>query len=101
MTKNGKHINYYQFINSTKNEYCNKALLEIFPMINLDKTRNIINNTPYLLDVYKKFYNKVIETSYNLVLTPAYQKVFAKSKNNDYERMDNKYDFDPSDEIFE
>lgn len=86
MTYNGKHINYYNFINSIKNEDCNKALMNIFPIIDLNKINDIIDNTPYLPDIYKEFYKKVIETSHNLILAPAYQKVIEKYKNNNSER---------------
>ena len=75
MKENGSKINYFNFINSLSNSECNKALLEIFPKININIIKNIINATPLLSDIYKKFYTDVIETSYELVLKPAYEKI--------------------------
>ena len=51
---NDKKINYFEFIGSLENEDCNKALLRVFPKINIDKQKTInIVNVFFKIFIYK------------------------------------------------
>ena len=52
----GKKIRYFDFISSLSNNGCNMALKRITPKIDMSKIRNIIDKTPFLTDLQKKFY---------------------------------------------
>lgn len=56
ITMNGKKIKYFDFISSLQNEDCNRALKRIVPRINMDKIKEIIDATPFMSDLQKRFY---------------------------------------------
>lgn len=70
-----KKINYFNFISSLKNEDCNQSLLRIFPKIHMDKIYQIIDNTPYISDIRKNFYKKIIELRYEKIIKYTYDKL--------------------------
>lgn len=72
---NDKKINYFDYISSLENEECNKALLRIFPKINLEKIKQIINDTPFLSNIRKEFYMKIITLRYEKILKYSYDKL--------------------------
>lgn len=74
---NDKKINYYEFISSLKNEDCNKAVLNIFPKIQLNKINAIIDNIDILSDIRKEFYKKIIIERYSKILEVTYNKLKA------------------------
>lgn len=73
-----KKINYYEYISSLENEECNKALLRIFPKIDMNKINNIIENTPYISEIRKEFYKKILNMRYEKILKANYQKIVKK-----------------------
>lgn len=73
-----KKINYYDFISSLDNVDCNKALLRVFPRINLNVINEIIDNTLYISDIRKEFYKKIIKMRYDLLLKVNYDKLISK-----------------------
>ena len=75
---NDKKINYYDFISSLDNVDCNKALLRVFPRINLNVINEIIDNTLYISDIRKEFYKKIIKMRYDLLLKVNYDKLISK-----------------------
>lgn len=70
-----KKINYFNFINSLENEECNQALLRIFPKIDRNNIYKIVDDTPYISNIRKKFYKKIIELRYEKILKYSYHKV--------------------------
>lgn len=56
ITMNGKKIKYFDFISSLQNEDSNRALKRIVPRINMDKIKEIIDATPFMSDLQKRFY---------------------------------------------
>lgn len=75
---NDKKINYFDYISSLENEECNKALIRIFPKINLEKIKQIINDTPFISDIRKEFYIKIITLRYEKILKYSYNKLIEK-----------------------
>ena len=69
-----KKINYFEFISNLENEDCNKALLRIFPKINLEKINSIIDKTPFISDIRKEFYKKIINMRYTKILKYSFEK---------------------------
>ena len=72
---NDKKINYFDYISSLKNEDCNKALLRIFPNINMEKINNIIDETPVISISRKEFYKKILKLRYEKILKFSYDKL--------------------------
>lgn len=75
---NDKKINYFEYINSLKNEDCNKALLKIFPKIDLNNINSIIDNTQCISDIRKEFYKKILKLRYEIILKTSYEKLLEK-----------------------
>ena len=72
---NDKKINYFEFISSLENEDCNKALLRIFPKIDIGKINKIIDETPQISNIRKEFYKKIIYMRYEKILKSSYDKL--------------------------
>lgn len=52
----GRKIKYFDYISSLQNEECNRALKRIVPRIDMEKIKEIIDLTPFISDLQKKFY---------------------------------------------
>ena len=64
----GKKINYAQFLMTTENGDCIDALKTISARIDMREISEIINNTPFISDVYKKFlYTMVMERKEKII----------------------------------
>ena len=72
---NDKKINYFNFISSFENEDCNNALLRMFPKIDIERINKIIDETPYISDIRKEFYKKIIYMRYEKILEYNYLKL--------------------------
>lgn len=66
--KNGKKINYFDFISSLENEGCNDALKRILPRIDMEKIAGMIDETPAISDVQKEFYKKMLAARKECIL---------------------------------
>lgn len=74
----GNKINYYEFINSLTNKDCNKALLKVYPRIDLKRIDDIIDRTANISSIRKEFYKTIVKKRYECILTPAYKKLLEK-----------------------
>lgn len=61
-----KKIHSYEYIKSYKNEYCNNALMKLFPKINMENISCIINEMP-MSDTRKRFYITILQNRYELL----------------------------------
>ena len=77
---NDKKINYFEFISNVENEECNKALKRIYPLIDIEKINKIIEETPYISNVRKEFYKKIINLRYEKIIKYSYEKLYSKMK---------------------
>lgn len=75
---NDKKINYFKFISSLENEDCNRALLRIFPNINMDSIYKIIDETEVISDIRKEFYKKILKLRYDNILKQNYERLKKK-----------------------
>lgn len=81
-TFDGKIINPLKFIESVKNKECNRALLRIFPRINLNNIKELFeqipleyNNITVLSKQQRDLYYKSLEYKYNNVFKVIYDKL--------------------------
>lgn len=58
--KNGRKINYYQFISSLESEDCIRALRRNLPRIDMKKIDRIIDAVPAISDMQKAFYKMML-----------------------------------------
>ena len=67
MKENGKKINYVTYIRSLNNEECNRAVLRIYPKIDIKKIYNFIDDIDCMSQERKEFYKKIIELRYDII----------------------------------
>ncbi len=75
---NGKKINYFDFISSLQNEDCNDALKRIVPKININDINSLIDETPYITELQKKFYKTMLAERKSLILDFSLKKLYNK-----------------------
>lgn len=73
LMQNEKKVGYKDFIAKMDNKDCNNALLRIMPRINIDKIKQIVDNTPQISDIRKQFYKTMIEARYKEILLEPYR----------------------------
>lgn len=92
---NNKKLNYFDYISSLSNPDCTKALLRIAPRIDLSKVAQIIDDTPLITDMQKKFYKVILSARKERIIDFSKQKFLEKKKefnknksqhSNDYSR---------------
>ena len=72
---NDVKINYYNFLKETTDENCLKALQEIYPLIDFKKINAIIEKTPGISDIRKKFYKKMLKKRYDVIIDSVCKKI--------------------------
>lgn len=77
LDKNGEKIGYREYINSLQNNDCTNALLRVYPTIDMNKIIDFINNVDEISDIRKTFYTTMLQKRYDLILTPAYERVIS------------------------
>lgn len=80
ITLDGKKIRYFDFISSLEYEECNRALKRILPRIDMDTIDNIIENTPFLSDLQKKFFRTMLYERKARILDFAYKTMEGRLK---------------------
>lgn len=60
LKQNGKKINYAQFLLSTELDGCIRALKKIGSRIDMEKIEGIIDGTPYISEIHKRFLKTMI-----------------------------------------
>ena len=75
----GASLNPYKYIESMKNEECNKAVLNIYPRINLESVNKVIDDIPdYILsENIKELYKESFRFGVLNVLKPVYEKLIS------------------------
>ncbi|MBS6397688.1 MAG: HipA domain-containing protein [Clostridiales bacterium] len=69
--KNGRKLNYYDFLMSVEDSNCNEALQRIVPRINIERIKDFIEEVPYISDLQKQFYTRYIAARFEQILKPA------------------------------
>ena len=79
--QDGQKINYYDFIYSGKNQGCNAALKRILPRIDMKKIDLLIDETPFVSDLQKRFYKTMLAERKEKILDRSLQKIRKKERN--------------------
>ncbi len=82
----GKKINYHDFIFSLENADCNRALKRIHPKINLTVINAIIDETPYITDLQKRFYKVMLAERKEKILDASLTKLKKRERSRAEER---------------
>ena len=83
---NGQKIQYFKFISSLENKDCNKALKRILPRIDLNKVDKIVDKTPFISDLQRKFYKTMLRERKERILDFSYQKLRKRERSKSQER---------------
>lgn len=71
----GKKINYHDFIFSLQDNDCNQALKRILPRIDIIKINKIIDDTPFITELQKKFYKIILKERKERILDASFEKL--------------------------
>lgn len=74
ITIEGKKINYFEFLTTTKNEQCIAAIKNIVPKIDLNKIFLFIDSIEILSDLQKKFYKTILKARKEMILDVCFKK---------------------------
>ena len=77
---NDKKSSYFEVISSLQFEEINKALLTIYPFINLKDIFNLIDDITCISDIHKMFYKTMIQNRYEKIIKYSYDKLTNKNK---------------------
>ena len=77
---NGNKSSYYEVISSLQFEEINKALLKIYPLINLDKICKLIDEISIISEIHKMFYKTMIKKRFEKIIKYSYDKLKAGDK---------------------
>mgnify|MGYP005759840913 CR=1 FL=1 len=75
---NNNKSSYFEVISSLEFEEINKALIKIYPMINLEKIFNLIDDIDVISDIHKTFYKTMIKNRYEKIIKYSYMKLLRK-----------------------
>lgn len=78
--KLNNHRLFYRDISKIDNPDFRKSLYKVGKNINLDRIQQIIQDTPYLSDIYKDVFMKSIEIRYNTIMKKEIEKLILKSE---------------------
>ena len=58
--ENNQKIRYFDFISSLKNRDCNEALKRMVPRIHMDEIAALVDDTPFITGLQKRFYKTML-----------------------------------------
>lgn len=79
--QDGQKINYYDFIYAGKNPGCNAALKRILPKIDIERINQLIDDTPYISDLQKRFYKTMLAERREKILVRALERIQKRERN--------------------
>ncbi len=80
--QNGKKIKYFAFISSLEEPECNEALKRMAPKIDLNKIYQIIDDTPFISDLQKRFYRQILTLRKERIIDYPYQLLLEREQAN-------------------
>ena len=72
---NGKKSSYFEVINSLQFTECNNALRDVMMQLDMSKVKKLIDDTPLISNVQRKFYKHMISARYNKILLASLKKL--------------------------
>lgn len=76
----GQKINYFEFISSLEYDDCNRALKRMVPKIDMEKINRIVDETPFITDLQKRFYKTMLNERKEKILDFSLHKLEEMSK---------------------
>ena len=67
LKEDGKKINYITYLKQMQNEECNCAIKRLFPSINIEEIKKMIDGIECMTEVRKDFYKKILEYRYEIL----------------------------------
>lgn len=75
----GRKLSYHDFLNSCENADCNKALLTIYPRLDMMKIYELFESlSGFVSDKQILFYKTIVKARMEMILFPAYTKLHSK-----------------------
>lgn len=71
----GARIKYYDFITKFESKECTDALMRIFPKIDINEIKKIVDEIECISEIRRKFYKTILEQKYEKILKFAYKKI--------------------------
>ncbi len=68
--RNGKKINYYDFLSAAEYEDCSQAVRHIYQRADMRQISSFIDQVPFISDLQKEFYKQYILARMDLLLRP-------------------------------
>jgi len=75
---NGKKSSYYEVISSLEFPECNRALINVYKRINMDKIRAMLNEVPLISEIQKEFYWHMMRARYEKIIKDSYDKLMQR-----------------------
>lgn len=72
---NGKKRSYFEVINSLQFEECNDALRYVMSKLDMEKIEKLIDETPLITEIQKRFYKHMLNARYNKILLNSFEKL--------------------------
>lgn len=72
---NGKKSSYFEVINSLQFDECNDALRYVVSNLHMNIVGNIIDETPLISEIQKRFYKHMINERYKKILLNSFEKL--------------------------
>lgn len=74
----GKKSSYYEVIHSLEFPECNEALIRVYKRIDMDRIKELIEETPLISETQKKFYMHMIHARYEKIIKASYDKLMER-----------------------
>ena len=72
---NGKKSSYFEVINSLQFEECNDALRYVMSKLDMEKIEKLVDETPLITEIQKRFYKHMLNARYNKILLNSLKKL--------------------------
>lgn len=79
--RNGRKINYYDFLIRAENGDANNALKRIEPRIDLKQLSLFIDQVPGISDLQKEFYQTYLRARFDLIIRPSWERAVQSDTN--------------------
>ena len=84
-------LNYFDFLNTTDNINCLKSLKDISNKIDMNKINSIIEGTPYISEIHKRFLKTMVRQRKEQIIDKSLERIYdrkekLKSRYRGYER---------------
>lgn len=74
----GKKSSYYEVIHSLEFPECNQALICVYKRIDMERIKELIEETPLISEMQKKFYVHIIQARYEKIIKASYDKLLER-----------------------